>query len=164
MRVGGNESSQLDLIHGHCACCLVPWPCPAQRALDAAVLNFLRRHPGQHEQAGWIVADDDQVPSVEGDFCGTAICFAGWALVLHHGGQPNRFFDWLASDEPHAEHAYVATKDAVPATVRVVFENVGVVKAGGEPRHTCTPGLIGSAYGCPVCMPWTASDLGGTTE
>ena len=37
--VGGNESNQLDLIHGCCACCLVSWPCPAQLTLDEAVLT-----------------------------------------------------------------------------------------------------------------------------
>lgn len=37
--VGGNEADQLGLIHGHCICCLVPWPCPAQLTLDEAVLN-----------------------------------------------------------------------------------------------------------------------------
>lgn len=31
-------------------------------------------------------------------------------------------------------------------------------EARPEPGHTCTPGLIGSAYGCPVCMPDTAPD------
>ena len=39
--VGGNESNQLDLIHGCCACCLVPWPCPSQVALDEAVLTSI---------------------------------------------------------------------------------------------------------------------------
>lgn len=29
----------MDLIHGCCACCLVPWPCPSQKALDVAVLT-----------------------------------------------------------------------------------------------------------------------------
>lgn len=37
--VGGNEANQLNLIHGCCACCLVPWPCPTQAALDEAVLT-----------------------------------------------------------------------------------------------------------------------------
>lgn len=37
--VGGNEANQLDLIHGCCAACLVPWPCPSQEALDEAVLS-----------------------------------------------------------------------------------------------------------------------------
>jgi hypothetical protein len=28
-----------------------------------------------------------------------------------------------------------------------------------EKRHTCQKGLLGSAYGCPVCMPDTAPEF-----
>jgi len=39
--VGGNEADQMSLIHGHCACCLVPWPCPTQESFDEAALSLV---------------------------------------------------------------------------------------------------------------------------
>lgn len=40
--------------------------------------------------------------------------------------------------------------------VRREWDRAGRPVLDVAPKHSCTPGLIGSAYGCPVCMPETS--------
>jgi len=52
---------------------------PLNEKLIACVLDHIERHPDEYNQNTWCRLVDQEN---DGEFCGTAGCFAGWAVLL----------------------------------------------------------------------------------
>lgn len=67
---------------------------PANSELLVRTMRHIDSNPDLHDQEYWARSVDDPTTNVDLNACGTAMCFAGWAVLLHNGTTPNRFFRW----------------------------------------------------------------------
>lgn len=87
----------------------------ANRVLLTKTLEHIRANPTTWVQNDWITADNSADPG-----CGTAYCFAGWAVVLSGysiGADALITLDQLAPDLMHRladEKAYIHRRAGVP--------------------------------------------------